>query len=376
MAVIADLRLTEWRYGHKLTWGKKMKDATGKFQVSCFAGLLISVLLMLNSRIISQDLSDGVLKFNFKPSNNWTQFVIWMENENSDYLSTVYITDFIGRRGGGNRTGNTNIDVSNGNRLSAFPVWSHKRGIIDTTFGIESYYPPAESYPSYPPEIDAVAGATPGTGLQIRTWPLPDLRYGNYHCYIEVNRSYDFNQYYISDSYYRGQPSCIWHVIIDVGDTADTSAVLDYTGYGSEDGADGVIHPPDSTITTAADLLSEFGGVKFKVTYSPGSVKVEDLFQRSMMKRLHSLNQNNPNPFNSFTEIRYHLPMNSHVKLEIYNLKGRLIKVLADDYEMAGDRRINWNGTDVQGREIATGIYLYRIQANEFTQIRRMIYMK
>jgi hypothetical protein len=353
-----------------------MKKTTGKFHLSFFAGFWIPVWLMLSGRIISQDFSNGVLEFIFRPSNNWTQFVIWMENENNEYLTTVFITDFIGRRGGGNRTGSSNIDAANGNRLSALPVWCHRRGVVDTTFGFESYYPPSQNYPSYPPEIDAVTGATPGTGLQTKTWQLADLPYGEYHCYIEANRSYDFNPYYFGDSYYRGQPSCIWHVMIGVGDSPDSSAVLDYLGYGSEDGSDGEIHPPDSTITTAADLLSESGGVKFKVIYTPGNVKVEDRFRLSALNRRFELDQNKPNPFNSATEIQYFLPKESFVKLEIYNIKGQLVALLLNGYESAGDKRLSWDGRDILGRGVTTGIYLYRVQTDELTQFKRMTYIK
>jgi hypothetical protein len=354
-----------------------MKGRTRKRRrVPVFACRLMPVLLILTGRMMSQDFSNGTMEFIFRPANNWTQFVIWIENENSEYLATIFITDFIGRRGGGNRTGNPNIDTSNGNRLSALPVWSYKRGVVDTTFGIESYYPPAGNYPSYPPEIAAVTGATPGTTLQIKTWPLSGLPYGDYHCYIEANRSYDFNPYYQSDSYYRGQPSCIWHVMIRVSNTPDSSAILDYTGYGSEDGSDGEIHPPDSTITTAADLLRESGGVKFIVVYFPGSVKVEDRFRLSTCKSNLVLGQNNPNPFNSVTEIRYYLPQKSFVKLIIYDIKGQLVAALVNEYESAGDKRIYWDGRDIVGREVTTGIYIYRIQTDELTLFRRMIYIK
>jgi hypothetical protein len=58
--------------------------------------------------------------------------------------------------------------------------------------------------------------------------------------------------------------------MINVSEVSDNSMVLDYTGYGSPDGSDGNINDPDSTITTAEDLLAAIGGYKFRVVYTPG----------------------------------------------------------------------------------------------------------
>ena len=216
------------------------------------------------------EIGDNSLNFIFRPDQRNLQLAIWLENENGDYIGTVFLTDFIGRNGGGNRTSDPDIDATSGNRLSALPVWSHKRGVIDTTFGVENYYPPAETQASYPDDIDAISGATPPKSIQNKTLQLSDLPYGKYKCWIEVNHSYDTNEYH-NYSYYRGQPSVVWNLTIDVTDDPDTSMILEYTGYGSPDGSGGNINPPDHTITTASDLLYDLGGYKFMVISQPGS---------------------------------------------------------------------------------------------------------
>ena len=350
-----------------------MKNRTNILKVNTIV-LLIFVVLTLYSRSFPQDFSDGEIDFIFKPENNWTQFVIWLEDENGDYAGTAFITNFIGRRGGGNRTDGTNIDSPAGNRLSAFPIWAHKRGVIDTTYGIENNYPPAANKPAYPQEIDAVSGATPGPGIQTMTKHLSGLAYGEYNCFIEVNRSYDFNSYH-DYSFYRGQPSLVWKTTINVNGSADSSMVLDYFGYGSTDGSDGLINPPDSTITTAADLLRDIGEFKFNVLYNPGSVSVQEESAGSSLDNF-SLNQNYPNPFNPVTVISYFLPQSGHVNLAVYNIYGQRVAVLVDQQETAGYKRISWDGKDSKGLDVSNGIYLYKLQTCEHTGIKTMVFLK
>jgi len=277
--------------------------------------------------------------------------------------------------GGGNRTSDRDIDTPSGNRLSALPIWAYKRNVIDTTFGIENYYPPAETQAAYPDEIDAVSGATPNQSIQTKTWQLAGLPHGDYNCWIEVNRSYDFNQYH-EYSFYRGQPSLVWNTTISVKDSADSTMVLDYLGYGSTDGSDGEINPPDLTITTAANLLRDLGGYKFQVVYTPVSVGMEDDFRGSLQDNYFFLDQNYPNPFNSVTEIRYFLPKSSYVNLAIYDIMGQKVAILVDKQETAGYKRICWEGRNLKGQEVTNGIYLYNIQTSEYTNTKRMVFLK
>jgi len=340
-----------------------------------YAGGIIatSIFLAINTAL-AQDFTNRTLHFKFKPSDNLTQFVIWFEDSNNQYLTTVYITNFIGRRGGGNRTSDPDIDSNTGNRLSTFPIWAYRRGVIDTTYGIENYYPPAETQPSYPGDIDAVSGATPGASIQTRTWQLSDLPSGEYNCWIEVNQSFDQNQSH-DYSWYRGQPSVVWQVSVNVSDTADTSRVLDYTGYGSPDGSNREINPPDSTITTATNLLSDLGGYKFEVIYLPGGIaEVEQ--SHNLPDTVPLLEQNYPNPFNSTTDIKYFLPSSGQVKLTIYDIQGREIGILVNQRQSAGSYQVVWDGRNSLGEKVESGIYLYRLRAGEFSRIRKMVFLK
>jgi len=85
---------------------------------------------------------------------------------------------------------------------------------------------------------------------------------------------------------------------------------------------------------------------------------------------------NYPNPFNLSTELMYTLPVDAEVTLKIYNILGREVITLVEGIKTAGDHRIRWNGTDESGREVTSGIYLYRLQADATSMTRKMILLK
>ncbi len=89
-----------------------------------------------------------------------------------------------------------------------------------------------------------------------------------------------------------------------------------------------------------------------------------------------SLSQNFPNPFNPQTSIRYALPENADVKLAIYNVLGQRVKTLIEGHETAGYNTVWWDGKDENGDQVASGIYFYRLQADEFSEIKKMMLVK
>ncbi len=90
----------------------------------------------------------------------------------------------------------------------------------------------------------------------------------------------------------------------------------------------------------------------------------------------YGLNQNMPNPFNPSTAIRYQLPQAGPVRLSVYNLLGQEVRELVNESKEAGSFTATWDGTDALGRRVASGIYLYRIQAGDFSASRRMLLLK
>ena len=90
---------------------------------------------------------------------------------------------------------------------------------------------------------------------------------------------------------------------------------------------------------------------------------------------------NYPNPFNPETWIPYQLANASDVQITIYNVKGVVVRTLALGYQSAGyytgrTRAAYWNGRNSVGENVASGVYFYRLQADETSLMRKMVILK
>ncbi|NUO82165.1 right-handed parallel beta-helix repeat-containing protein, partial [candidate division KSB1 bacterium] len=92
----------------------------------------------------------------------------------------------------------------------------------------------------------------------------------------------------------------------------------------------------------------------------------------------YELAQNYPNPFNPSTTIRFTLPEAAPgaVTLRIYDMRGALVKTLVSGTLHAGQHEVVWNGINKQGEHVASGMYLYRMQAGGFVQTKQMMLMR
>ena len=88
------------------------------------------------------------------------------------------------------------------------------------------------------------------------------------------------------------------------------------------------------------------------------------------------LEQNFPNPFNGATTIRYEISEESPVQLEVFNLMGQRVLLMVDGVQEAGSYELQWDGNNENGLPFASGIYLYRIRAGEFTDVRKMLLVR
>ena len=89
-----------------------------------------------------------------------------------------------------------------------------------------------------------------------------------------------------------------------------------------------------------------------------------------------ALYANYPNPFNPTTTIRYDLKESVDVKLEIYNVLGEKVRTLVNAREAAGRKKVVWDGRNDRGQVVSSGIYIYRLQAGDFVQSRKMMLLK
>ena len=103
--------------------------------------------------------------------------------------------------------------------------------------------------------------------------------------------------------------------------------------------------------------------------------KVTILPEKSMLL------QNYPNPFNPETWIPYQLAEGSPVTISIYNVKGELVRILNLGHQSAGvyvvrSKAVRWDGRDNLGEKVASGVYLYRLQAGNFSSVRKLVVVK
>ena len=90
----------------------------------------------------------------------------------------------------------------------------------------------------------------------------------------------------------------------------------------------------------------------------------------------YELAQNHPNPFNPATTIQYALVKPGHVTLTVFNVLGQTVRVLVNGEQKAGRYSVIWDGTDIAGHQVATGIYFYRLKTDGFTESRKMALIK
>ncbi|NKB66212.1 MAG: T9SS type A sorting domain-containing protein [Candidatus Latescibacteria bacterium] len=88
------------------------------------------------------------------------------------------------------------------------------------------------------------------------------------------------------------------------------------------------------------------------------------------------LAQNYPNPFNAGTVIPFSLPTTGPVELVVFNLAGQKVVTLAEGVRQAGSYRLQWDGRDESGRELASGLYLYRLQAGHRVETRKLLLLR
>ena len=89
-----------------------------------------------------------------------------------------------------------------------------------------------------------------------------------------------------------------------------------------------------------------------------------------------ALEQNYPNPFNPTTTLQYDLPEAENVSLVIYNIQGQEIVVLDAGFKMAGRYSLDWDARDRRGQSMNTGVYFCRLNAGEYSQTIKMLYLK
>ena len=103
------------------------------------------------------------------------------------------------------------------------------------------------------------------------------------------------------------------------------------------------------------------------------AVNVDDTQQ---LPTVYALHQNYPNPFNPVTNLTYVLPENETVSFIIYDVKGHKVRSLVNSKQSAGYHSIRWDATNDHGAAVSAGVYIYIIQAGNFTKTKKMVLLK
>ncbi len=156
--------------------------------------------------------------------------------------------------------------------------------------------------------------------------------------------------------------------------TATTGTEIIASGYTDIDGVARLDIPEgmrENIIITACNA----GTVGATQLLTPGIIADADDDDAPLPLQF-ALEQNYPNPFNPSTIIRYSLPKASEIKLVVYDILGRVVRVLEDSYQQAGTHAIYWDGSSSDGQPVASGIYFYRLNAGDRTATNKMVLLK
>ena len=154
----------------------------------------------------------------------------------------------------------------------------------------------------------------------------------------------------------------------------DDKIIIAFAGAQSLSGSGEV-----AQILFQTDMIGEdiTGSVSLgQVVLNEGQIGVQIEEKQTSYPDTYRLFQNFPNPFNPETTIRYYLPSSSPLTLTIYNLSGQLIRTLVDGHRSAGSHSVVWDSTDDTSNAVASGVFLYRLEADGFVQIRKLILMR
>lgn len=111
--------------------------------------------------------------------------------------------------------------------------------------------------------------------------------------------------------------------------------------------------------------------IEFKITSPDGIMMTKQFIFSYTGPKEFKLEQNYPNPFNPVTNIKYDLKENSFVELKIFDVLGNELATLVNQYMPAGSHTINFNASG-----LPSGIYIYKIIASDFTDVKKFLIMK
>ena len=160
----------------------------------------------------------------------------------------------------------------------------------------------------------------------------------------------------------------------------DWSQIASYVTHPALQGQGSVSHQTIYTFTDNNVQENEYYDYRLSDVDYDGNVEYHSLqlmgVSSSNVPEQFVLYPNYPNPFNPVTTIRYDLSKESLVDITIYDMLGNVVHNLVNANESPGYKSIQWNATNNQGKPVSAGVYLYKIQAENFVDTKKMILLK
>jgi len=166
----------------------------------------------------------------------------------------------------------------------------------------------------------------------------------------------------------------IFHLLYNINLTAEEIPGVDDAGIDVDFTLAGVEVVDDSDNFVGIEKLGATATVDWRVPNSG-----EGVGPGASLPKAFALTQNHPNPFNPSTTINYQIPedaSNVSFTLNVYDIRGRVVKTLASGMKGAGFYSAFWDGTDSNGREVSSGVYFYRFVSSKYSATRKMILLK
>lgn len=195
------------------------------------------------------------IRFERGEEHNHPLFAIWLADENGKYIQTLYVSESIGKgvfHRANRKTGQWKAGEIQ--RPATLPYWAHQRG-EKNEFG--TYMPTLKQ-----PVADAYTGATPSSSFVLHT-KTDKLLNGKYKIMLELNQSWDWNEYWTNDKYpndkeYKtsSQPALVYSADVDTTNP-NQEYTMNLIGHSHYAGADGSLDSDLSTITTALKIAKK-----------------------------------------------------------------------------------------------------------------------
>lgn len=135
--------------------------------------------------------------------------------------------------------------------------------------------------------------------------------------------------------------------------------------------------PEDSAATVAITSVSQSDTDKkdvVKVVTTSKGISIEEKYPK--VPNSYILYPNSPNPFGDYTTIEYGIPKIDRVILSVYDITGKLVRVLVNEEKKPGYYTLFWDGKDALGKEISNGIYFYKFEAGNYSSIKKMLLLR